>query len=150
MDLSWGNRLAATEPTTKQVRTNPLHSDQLAMVVSRWLPPPRTSHGGSRVEGAKQPPLPLVIGTVKKVINHEMGAAVGELKEDPPTVTEQTILGTAIVKEDKAFDKGNQAASLERRRMKTHLMDHINKGLSVVSVEIIERPDFVIREDLFK
>ena len=44
--LSWGNSLAITDPTTKQARTNLMHSNQLATVVSRWLSPPRTSQGG--------------------------------------------------------------------------------------------------------
>jgi len=73
-----------------------MHSNRLAEVVSRWLSPPRTSRGGSRAEGAKKNLLPLVIDTVKDIINHEMDAVVEELKEDSPALTEQSVLGMVI------------------------------------------------------
>lgn len=42
--------------------------------------------------------LPLVIRTVKEVINDEMVAVVEELKEDSADVTEKSVLGTVIDK----------------------------------------------------
>jgi hypothetical protein len=94
--LSWGNDLAIVDPTTRSARTNLMHSDRLATVVSRWLCPPRTSRGGSRAEGARHALLPLVLDTVKGIINDEMDAVVEELKEDSAEVTEQSVLGTVI------------------------------------------------------
>jgi len=94
--LSWGNRLAITDPTTKQVRTNLMHSDRLKEVVSRWLSPPRTSQGGSRAGGAKRILMPLIVSTMEEVINKEMDAVVEELKEDSSAVTEQSVLGMAM------------------------------------------------------
>jgi len=94
--LSWGNKLAVKDTTTKQARTNLMRSDRLATVVSRWLCPPRTSQGGPRADGARKVLLPLVIDTVKMVINREMDAVVEELKEDSSAVTEQSVLGTVI------------------------------------------------------
>ena len=72
--LCWGNQLAIADPTTRSARTNLMQSDRLVMVVSRWLCPPRTSQGGSRAGGAKRALLPLVVDTVKKIINEEMDA----------------------------------------------------------------------------
>jgi len=94
--LCWGNPLATVDPTTRSARTSLTHSDRLATVVSRWLHPPRTSQGGSTAEGARRVLLPLVIGTVKEVINEEMDDIVEELKEESADVTEQSVLGTVI------------------------------------------------------
>ena len=94
--LCWGNQSAIVDPIAKSARTNLMHNDRLGTVVSRWLHPPRTSQGGSRAEGARRVLLPLVIETVKKVINGEMDAVVEELKEDSSDITEQCLLGTVI------------------------------------------------------
>ena len=94
--LCWGNRLAIADPSTRSARTSLTHSDQLAGVVSRWLHPPQTSKGGSMAEGARQLLLPLVIETMKAVINEEMDAVVEELKEESADVTEQSVLGMVI------------------------------------------------------
>ena len=94
--LCWGNRLAITDPTTRSARTSLTHNDQLSTVVSCWLHPPRTTQGGSTAGGARQVLLPLVISTVKEVINEEMDAVVEDLKEESVDVTEQSVLGTVI------------------------------------------------------
>ena len=73
-----------------------MHSDRLATVVSRWLTLPRTSPGGPKAEGAKHALLPLVISTVKEIINNEMNAVVKELKEESVDVTKQRVLDTVI------------------------------------------------------
>jgi len=95
--LCWGNQPAIADPTTRSARTNLTHSDRLAGIVSRWLHPPRTSQGGSVAEGARQLLLPLIIKTVRKVINKEMDAVVEELK-DESDITEESVLGTVIDK----------------------------------------------------
>jgi len=51
--LFWRNRLAVTDPATKHVRTNLMHSDQLVVVVS-----PSNVSRGSRA--ARRVLLPLV------------------------------------------------------------------------------------------
>ena len=94
--LCWGNQSAIADPVVKAARTKLTHSDQLAKVVSRWLHPPRTSQGGPTAEGARQTLLPLVLRTVKEIINEEMDLVVEELKEDSADVTEQSVLGTVI------------------------------------------------------
>ena len=94
--LCWGNKPAIVDPTAKYARTGLMHSNRLATVVSRWLSPPRTSPGGPRAEGARHTLLPLVISTVKEIINNEMSAVVKELKEESADVTEQSVLGTVI------------------------------------------------------
>ena len=114
--LCWGNRLAITDPITRSARTHLTHSDQLAEVVSRWLHPPRTSQGGSTAEGAKPILLPLMIETVKEVINKEMDAVVEELKEDSVDVTKQSVLGTVI---DKVQERVQVVAPVFYDLMKT-------------------------------
>ena len=94
--LCWGNLPAVTDPTVRAARTSLTHNDRLASVVSRWLHPPRTSQGGSTAEGARRVLLPLVISTVKEIVNKEMNAVVEELKEESAEVTEQSVLGTVI------------------------------------------------------
>ena len=94
--LCWGNRLAVTDRVAKSARTNLMHSDRLATVFSRWLRPPRTSQGGSTAGGARQILLPVVVETVKDIINREMDAVVEELKEGSANVTEEGILETTI------------------------------------------------------
>jgi hypothetical protein len=105
--LCWGNSLAVMDPTTRSARTSLTHSDRLAGVVSKWLNPPRTSQGGSTAEGGRITLLPLVINTVKEIINREMDAVVEELKEESAEVTEQSVLGTAI---DEVLEKVQAAA----------------------------------------
>ena len=100
--LCWGNQLAVADITAKAARTNLMRSDRLAVVVLRWLCPPRTSQGGPRAGGARHVLLPLVIDTVKDIINDEMDAVVEELKEDSADVTEQSVLGTVI---DEVWEK---------------------------------------------
>lgn len=94
--LCWGNQPAIADPTMRSARTSLTHSERLVGIVSRWLHPPRTSQGGSVAEGAKQLLLPLVIKTVKKVINEEMDAVMEELKDESADVTEESVLGTVI------------------------------------------------------
>ena len=94
--LCWGNPLAIVDPIVKSARTRLTHSEKLATVVSRWLRPARTSQGGSTAAGAREILLPLVIRTVKEIINSEMVAVVEELKEDSADITEQSVLGTVI------------------------------------------------------
>ena len=93
--LCWGNQPAVVNPTVRHARTSLMRSDRLATVMSRWLAPPRTSPGGPRVEGAKLVLVPLVIDTVKGIINDEMEAVVEELEESAD-VNEQSVLGTVI------------------------------------------------------
>lgn len=50
--LSWENRYATADPTTRDARTNLLHGDRLATAVSRWLSPPRTMKGILRAGGS--------------------------------------------------------------------------------------------------
>jgi len=94
--LCWGNQPAITDPSTRSARTSLTHSDRLAGIVSHWLRPPRTSQGGSTAGGARQLLLPLVIKTVKEIINKEMDAVVEELKEESADVTEQSVLRTVV------------------------------------------------------
>ena len=94
--LCWGNLPAVTDPTVRAARTSLTHNDRLASVVSRWLHPPRTSQGGSTAVGARRVLLPLMISTVKEIVNKEMNAVVEELKEESAEVTEQSVLGTVI------------------------------------------------------
>ena len=94
--LCWGNQMAVVDPVAKAARTKLTHSDQLAKVVSRWLHPPRTSQGGPTAEGARHTLFPLMLKTVKEVINEEMDLVVEELKEESADVTEQSVLGTVI------------------------------------------------------
>ena len=54
------------------------------------------SPGGPKAEGAKHTLLPLVISTVKEIINNEMNAVVKELKEEPADATKQSALDTVI------------------------------------------------------
>ncbi|KAF9784435.1 hypothetical protein BJ322DRAFT_1021189 [Thelephora terrestris] len=94
--LCWGYRFAIADLTTKSARTNLMHSDQLAVVVSHWFCPPQTSQGGPRAGGARHVLLPLVINTVKDIINNEIDVVVEELKEDSADITEQSVLGAVI------------------------------------------------------
>ena len=94
--LCWGNPLAVKDPISRSARTILMHSNGLTTVVSRWLCPPRTSQGGSRAEGARPVFLPLIINTVKKMINEGMDAVVEELNEDSAEVTEQSVLGMVL------------------------------------------------------
>ena len=94
--LCWGNLLAVTDPTVRAARTSLTHSDRLATVVSKWLDPPQTSQGGSKAGGARDTLLPLMIRTVKQIINKEMDAVIEELREDSAEVSEQTVLGTVV------------------------------------------------------
>ena len=94
--LCWGNQPAVVDPTMRHARISLMHSDRLATVVSSWLTPPRTSPGGPKAEGAKHALLPLVISTVKEIINNEMNAVVKELKEESVDVTKQRVLDTVI------------------------------------------------------
>ena len=77
--LCWGNLLAVTDPTVRAARTSLTHSGRLATVVLKWLDPPRTSQGGSKAGGARDTVLPLMIRTVKQIINKEMDVVVEEL-----------------------------------------------------------------------
>ena len=94
--LCWGNSPASVDPLTKSSRTNLMHSERLAMVVSRWLCPLRTSQGGSRAEGARRTLMPVIIGTVKGIINEEMDVVVEGLYDDSAEVAEKSVHGTAI------------------------------------------------------
>lgn len=105
--LCWGNSLAITDPTTRSARTGLTHSEKLAGVVSNWLNPPRTSQGGSTAEGARRTLLPIIIDTVKEIINREMDAVVEELKEESAEVTEQSVLGAMV---DEVLEKVRVAA----------------------------------------
>ena len=67
-------------------------------------------------EGAKPILLPLMIETVKEVINKEMDAVVEELKEDSVDVTEQSVLGTVI---DKVQERVQVVAPVFYNLMKT-------------------------------
>ena len=77
--LCWENLLAVTDPTVRAARTSLTHSGRLATVVLKWLDPPRTSQGGSKAGGARDTVLPLMIRTVKQIINKEMDVVVEEL-----------------------------------------------------------------------
>ena len=94
--LCWGNPLAITDSTTRTARTCLTHSDRLVGVVSRLLQPPRTSRGGSTAGGARSLLLPLILDTVKNLINEEMDVVVEKLKEESAEVTEKSILGPVI------------------------------------------------------
>lgn len=48
------------------------------------------------MEGARHVLLPLIINTVKKIVNEEIEVVVKELKEDSADVTEQSVLGEVI------------------------------------------------------
>ena len=60
------------------------------------MTPSRTSLGGPKGEGAKSVLVPLVIDTVKWIINDEMEDVVEELKESADAITEQSVLGVVI------------------------------------------------------
>ena len=100
--LCWGNLPAITDPTVRSARTSLTHSDRLAGVVSRLLHPPRTSQGGSKAGGARRTLMPLIIDTVKEVIDEEMDAVVDALREESAEVTEKSVLGMVI---DEVMDK---------------------------------------------
>ena len=87
--LCWKNPLAITDSATRTARTCLTHSDRLVGVISRSLQPPRTS----RARGLL---LPLILDTVKDLINKEMDAVVEKLKEESAEVTEKSTLGPVI------------------------------------------------------
>ena len=51
------------------------------------------TQGGLIAGGVRQVLLPLVIKTVKEVINEEMDIVVDDLKEESVDITEQSVLG---------------------------------------------------------
>ena len=69
--LCWGNSLAIADPTDRAAGTSPTHNNPVAIVVSCWLNPPRTSQGGAR-----NALLPLIVRTVKEIVSKEMEAVV--------------------------------------------------------------------------
>lgn len=75
--LCWGNSLAIADPTDRAARMSLTHNDRIAIVVSRWLNPPRTSQGGAR-----NVLLPLMVRTVKEIVSKEMEAVVAPVFYD--------------------------------------------------------------------